>query len=116
MIKAKMIETGFDPGLQEHYERNGIVFPIPVLSMAEVECCRSALDSIVELCGEGSLKRFDNLHLFFPWAYKLATHEALLDAVEDFLGSDLVIDGTLVFYKPPHDASYASWHQDSVYS
>ena len=77
----------------ERYERDGIVFPIPVLSMAEVERCRSALDSITELCGEGSLKRFDNLHLFFPWAHKLATHEALLDSVEDFLGPDLVIDG-----------------------
>ena len=63
-----------------------------------------------------SLKRFDNLHLFFPWAYRLATHEALLDVVENFLGPDIVIDGTLVFYKPPHDGSYASWHQDSVYS
>src|SRR5215470_6295002 len=92
-------------GLMERYERDGVVFPIPVLSMTDVARCRSALESIAEFCGEGSLKRFDNLHLFFPWAYRLATHAALLDAVEDFLGPDLVIDGTLVFYKPPHDAS-----------
>ena len=100
----------------ERYERDGIVFPVPVLSASEVARYRAALESIAELCGEGSLKRFDNLHLYFPWAYRLATHEALLDTVETVLGPELVIDGTLVFYKPPHDASYASWHQDSVYS
>lgn len=108
--------TALSNELIDHYERDGIVFPIPVLSAAEVAACRNALDAIAERCGEGSLKRFDNLHLFFPWAYRLATHQALLDTVETILGVDLLIDGTLVFYKPPRDASYASWHQDSVYS
>lgn len=100
----------------ERYERDGIVFPIPLLEQSEVAQYRNALESIATLCAEGSLKRFDNLHLFFPWAYRLATHQKLLDVVETILGADLVIDGTLVFYKPPHDAGYASWHQDSVYS
>ena len=100
----------------EGYERDGVVFPIPVLSQQEVVEYRDALNAIAAHCGEESLKRFDNLHLFFPWAYRLATHGVVLDAVEAVLGPDLVIDGTLVFYKPPRDGSYASWHQDSVYS
>ena len=102
--------------MKARYEQDGILFPISVLSADEVFQYRNALDSIAARCGAGSLKRFDNLHLFFPWAYRLATHGAVLDAVETFLGPDIVIDGTLVFYKPPHDGSYASWHQDSVYS
>jgi non-haem Fe2+, alpha-ketoglutarate-dependent halogenase len=101
----------------DQYGREGIVFPIPVLSGAEVARNRDALEAVAASCrGNGYRRRFDNLHLFFPWAYRLATNEALLDAVESILGPDLVIDGTLVFYKPPHDSSYASWHQDSVYS
>jgi ectoine hydroxylase-related dioxygenase (phytanoyl-CoA dioxygenase family) len=100
--------------LQNELRDDGIVFPIPVLSQAEVADYRNGLDAIIALCGES--KRFDNLHLFFPWAYRLATHNAVLDVVENILGPDLVIDGTLVFYKPPRDGSYASWHQDSVYS
>lgn len=99
----------------ERYERDGIVYPLPVLSSSEVTHYRTALEKVVA-GGEDGRKRFDNLHLYFPWAYRLATNEALLDAVETVLGSDLVIDGTLVFYKPPRDGSYASWHQDSVYS
>jgi non-haem Fe2+, alpha-ketoglutarate-dependent halogenase len=101
--------------IRERYERDGLVFPIRVLSEAEAEEYRVALDSIAQ-SSEEVFKRFDNLHLFFPWAYKLATKKTLLDTVEAFLGPDLVIDGTLVFYKPPRDGSYASWHQDSVYS
>ena len=101
----------------ERYGREGILFPIGVLSDAEVARYREALEAVAASCrGDGYRRRFDNLHLFFPWAYRLATNEALLNAVESILGPDLVIDGTLVFYKPPHDSSYASWHQDSVYS
>jgi len=101
----------------EQYGREGILFPIRVLAAAEVTRYRDALESVAASCrGDGYRRRFDNLHLFFPWAYRLATNEALLDAVESILGPDLVVDGTLVFYKPPKDSSYASWHQDSVYS
>jgi ectoine hydroxylase-related dioxygenase (phytanoyl-CoA dioxygenase family) len=101
----------------EQYGREGILFPVQVLSAAEIVEYRDALESVAASCrGDGKRRRFDNLHLFFSWAYRLATTEALLDAVESLLGPDLVVDGTLVFYKPPHDSSYASWHQDSVYS
>ena len=103
-------------GLVERYEREGVLFPVRVLSGSEAARYRDALESVASQCGEGYRRRFDNLHLFFPWAYRLATSEALLDAVESILGPDIVIDGTLVFYKPPRDAGYASWHQDSVYS
>lgn len=107
-----MTKVALSNGLR--YEQDGVVFPIAVLAPHEVREYRNALDAITAVCGES--KRFDNLHLFFPWAYRLATHEAVLDTVETILGPDLVIDGTLVFYKPPRDGSYASWHQDSVYS
>ena len=98
------------------YEKNGIVFPISLFSTGEASLFRRALVSIADECGEGSLKRLDGLHLFFDWAYRLATHEVLLNAVEDVLGDDLLIDGTLVFWKPPQDTGYVSWHQDALYS
>jgi hypothetical protein len=102
--------------LVERYESEGVLFPVRVLSGGEVVEYRDALESVATSCGNGYQRRFDNLHLFFPWAYRLATNEALLNVVESIIGPDLVVDGTLVFYKPPHDSSYASWHQDSVYS
>jgi ectoine hydroxylase-related dioxygenase (phytanoyl-CoA dioxygenase family) len=100
----------------DRYQRDGIVFPIPVLSAEEVFFFRGAVESLARNCGEESLKRLDTLHLFFEWAYRLITHDVLLNAVEEILGDDILIYGTLVFYKTPHGSSYASWHQDSFYS
>lgn len=100
----------------KQYERDGIAFPVRVLTLDEAALFRVELERVADKCGAGALKRFDGLHLFFDWAYRLVTHAALLDAVEGILGSDILVDGTLVFYKPPQDSSYVSWHQDSVYS
>jgi ectoine hydroxylase-related dioxygenase (phytanoyl-CoA dioxygenase family) len=99
----------------KQYDTDGIVFPLRVFSVDEVAHFRLALESIAGNAG-GKLKRFDSLHLFFDWAHCMATHESLLAVVEDILGSDILIDGSLVLYKPPHDFSYVAWHQDSVYS
>jgi non-heme Fe2+,alpha-ketoglutarate-dependent halogenase len=99
----------------ERYNRLGALFPIPVLTDAEVKDYRSALEELEALNG-GPLKRLDAAHLFFTWAYRLATNDAVADAVESLLGPDVLIDGTLMLCKYPDDPSYVAWHQDSVYS
>jgi non-haem Fe2+, alpha-ketoglutarate-dependent halogenase len=96
----------------EAYRRDGFVFPIEVFSQAEVEEFRGAFESLIEY----SPKRFDRLHLFFDWAYGIVMHKGLLDVVESILGDDILVYGTLVLAKQPHDLRYASWHQDSFYS
>ena len=114
--KVPGVTTSLSGQQLEQYDRDGIVFPVEVFSADEVSFFRGALESVARRCGDAPLKRLDSLHLFFDWAYRLVTHDAILNAVEDLLGGDILIYGTLVFYKPPRDASYASWHQDSVYS
>jgi non-haem Fe2+, alpha-ketoglutarate-dependent halogenase len=96
------------------YERQGIVFPINVLSSEEVSYFNSEFEALIKHCG--LQKRLDNLHLFFEWAHRLATHDAVLDAIQDVIGENILVYSTLIFYKPPRDSSYASWHQDSFYS
>jgi ectoine hydroxylase-related dioxygenase (phytanoyl-CoA dioxygenase family) len=99
----------------DRYHRDGIVFPVKVFSESEVSSFRGALESVAADCG-APRKRFENLHLFFDWAHRLVTHDALLNVIESLLGDNILVDGTLVLYKPPRDSSYVSWHQDSVYS
>ena len=41
--------------------------------------------------------------------------EAILDAVEDILGPNLLVWSSSLFIKEAHDPSYISWHQDSTY-
>ena len=100
----------------ETYYSDGFVFPVRVFSEDETFYFRTALEKLLAGFEVGTLKRLDGLHLFFPWAYELVTHDALLNSIEQVLGHEILVDGTLVFYKPAHDSSYVSWHQDSVYS
>jgi len=100
----------------DRYQSDGFVFPVSVFSGDEILYFRTALQELLAGFEEGTLKRLDGLHLFFPWAYELVTHAALLNTIEQVLGDEILVDGTLVFYKPAHDSSYVSWHQDSVYS
>lgn len=97
------------------FEQDGCLAPIPVLSGIEIAVFRRALEE-QEACMGGYLKRIDNVHLFFRWAYDLALQPAVLDVLEDLLGPDLFVHSTRVFYKHAHDPSYVSWHQDGIYS
>jgi ectoine hydroxylase-related dioxygenase (phytanoyl-CoA dioxygenase family) len=96
------------------YERQGVVFPIKALSSEEVFYFNSEFDALTKNCG--LQRRLYNLHLFFEWAYRLATHGAVLDAIQDVLGEGILVYSTLIFYKPPQDSVYVSWHQDNFYS
>jgi non-heme Fe2+,alpha-ketoglutarate-dependent halogenase len=98
------------------YAGNGVLFPIPVLTAEEVQEFRSSLESLAQNCFGGVIRRIGHLHLWFDWAYRLASHPAVLDAVQCIIGEDILIDGSLVLCKAPRDPSFASWHQDSVYS
>lgn len=98
----------------QHYEQDGFLFPIPILSEAEVTRYRAAFDAVEAHVG-GTLTRLDLGHLYFRWAYDLATHPALVNAVAAVLGPDLLVQATLIFCKYPGNDAFVSWHQDSVY-
>ena len=97
------------------YEEDGALFPVPVLSPEEVARFRAGFEELEARLG-GRPRPIGMTHLFFPWAYELATHPAIADAVEDILGPDLLLHGSLIICKYPGDASYVAWHQDGTYS
>jgi hypothetical protein len=96
------------------FYRDGYMFPKRVLSDEEVARYRASLQALSDHMGK--LKRFDQCHLFFRWAYDLATHPAVLDVIEDIIGPDILVHSTRIFYKHPHDCSFVSWHVDGRYS
>lgn len=99
------------------YEREGILFPIPVLETGEVARFRAALDALrVRLGGNPKPIRTRQPQMHFRWAWDLATHPAVLDAVEDVLGPDILVHSATIFQKPPHDSGFVSWHQDGYYT
>lgn len=99
------------------YERDGVVFPMQVLTEEEVADARVALETMMTALGEqADFQRFRQLHLFHPWARNLALHPRVLDAVEDIIGPDILVHSSGVFWKRPRDPGYVSWHQDGYNS
>jgi non-heme Fe2+,alpha-ketoglutarate-dependent halogenase len=97
------------------YEETGIVFHVPIASSSEIKRCQEGFQAL-ESRGGGVQKYTATPHLFFPWAWELATLPRLLDAAEDLIGPELVIESSLLLCKYPHDPAFAPWHQDGVHS
>jgi non-heme Fe2+,alpha-ketoglutarate-dependent halogenase len=101
----------------QRYREDGLVFPVGVLTEQETETYRRACDDLEARLG-GRPRTIDvrQMHLHFPWAYALATHPRILDAVEDLLGPDLLVWATELFAKRPHDEAVSiRWHRDRPY-
>jgi non-haem Fe2+, alpha-ketoglutarate-dependent halogenase len=98
------------------YERDGVVFPVGALGADQAAAARMRFEEVARLLGDNpSAVRFGQWHLFFRWAYGLVTNRAVLDAVEDILGPDLLVHSSTVFAKPPKSPRFISWHQDGHY-
>lgn len=101
--------------LVERFERDGALYPIPVLSAEEVATYRGALAELEAHLGS-RLRRIDLAHLSFRWVYELATHPRVVAVLRELIGPDLFLHSTRVFAKHPDDGSYVSWHQDGLYT
>ena len=100
----------------ERYQRDGFHFPVPVLTPAEALGLRRRLEA-VEAAHGGALRGEirHKPHLLFTWLADLVRHPAILDAVEDVLGPNLLAWSTSFFIKEARDPAYVSWHQDATY-
>ena len=98
------------------YHRDGYLAPVPAMSEAEARALRGTLERIE--AGMGGPLRGDlrhKAHLLFPFLAELIRHEAILDAIEDVLGPDILCWNTNFFIKEAETPSFVSWHQDSTY-
>ena len=53
-------------------------------------------------------------NLLFDWVYKLAAHDATLDAVEDLIGPNIFNTNTVFRIKEPNSGTNYGWHQDAA--
>jgi hypothetical protein len=100
----------------ESYDRLGYLSPLVAMPPSEAQAPRRKLEADEASQGgrlRGPLRT--KPHLVFTWAAELVRHAAILDAVEDLLGPDLLVWSRRFFIKDGHDSSYVSWYQDSTY-
>ena len=104
------------PAQVDAFKRNGYHFPLGALSADEALAYRRRLELSEATLGgpmRGALR--SKPHLLFTWANELIRHPAILDAVEDIYGPNLLVWSSSFFIKEANDPSYVSWHQDSTY-
>ena len=98
------------------FARDGYHFPLRGLSGEKALAYRQRMEHSEATLGgplRGALR--SKPHLIFTWANDLIRLPAILDAVEDILGPNLLVWSTSFFIKEARDPSYVSWHQDSTY-
>jgi hypothetical protein len=102
---------------RQRYQCDGILFPVPVLTVDEVQRYRAACDHLeTDLGGRPRTVETRQMHLHFRWAFELATHTRVLDAVEELLGPNLLVWATELFTKHPGDGISVGWHRDEDYT
>jgi hypothetical protein len=98
------------------YQTEGYLAPVKVMDEADAVKLRKNLETIE--AGMGGPLRGDirhKAHLLFPFLADLVRHKAILDAIEDVLGPDLLCWTSNFFIKEAENPAFVSWHQDSTY-
>jgi ectoine hydroxylase-related dioxygenase (phytanoyl-CoA dioxygenase family) len=99
------------------YLADGFAAPIPALAPDEAAAYRAACDELeAALGGKPRTIQVRQMHLHLRWAFDLASHPRVLDAVGSILGPDLFVWATELFAKHPHDPAVGiGWHRDAPY-
>lgn len=102
----------------ETYAQDGFVFPIDVMSEADAQAARADLEKAeAELASEPEklalLRAYPDRLL--PSFDHLVRHPALIEAVSQILGPDLMVWSSGLFIKEAHSPKIVSWHQDLTY-
>jgi len=100
----------------EAFRRDGYLFPLRAFSREEAAQLRGALEAheaatSAPLQGKWRVKS----HLLFTWADRIVHHPAVLDAVEDLIGPDILCWTTNFFIKEAASPGFVSYHQDAAY-
>ncbi len=101
--------------VKEFFEQ-GFLSPIDVLSEDEAAGYLDRLEQAERDYPEQlNAQNRNNPHLAFKFIDELVHHPIILDAVEDLIGADIALWGSLFFIKEPSSSHFVSWHQDATY-
>jgi hypothetical protein len=103
------------PAAIRQYEEQGFYAPVPALGTREAAALRAHLEAFEATSSDLAGPLRHKSHLLFTWLNDLVRHPAILDAVEDVIGPDILCWSSSFFIKNARDPGYVSWHQDSTY-
>jgi non-haem Fe2+, alpha-ketoglutarate-dependent halogenase len=97
------------------YRDHGYYAPVRVLEAGRAAALRAKLEAVEAEQPDFRRLSRSKSHLLLTWLHSLIRESAILDAVEDLIGPNILCWGSSFFIKDAHDPSYVSWHQDSTY-
>lgn len=102
------------------FHRDGFLFPVPMLSPAEVEARLADLARYEEWLGCPLSRVTDRKwvtmpYSHLPWCNELIRDPRVLDVVEELIGPDILVWTSTFWIKEPGSAHIAAWHQDTAY-
>ncbi|MGI9315803.1 MAG: phytanoyl-CoA dioxygenase family protein [bacterium] len=100
----------------DQYHELGFISPIEVMSAENAAACLAKLESAERnYPQEINPENRNNAHLSFKFLDEIVHHSVVLDVVEDLIGPNISLWGSVLFIKEPHSKGYVSWHQDATY-
>jgi hypothetical protein len=98
------------------FERDGFVSPVRAMSERRADWYRERLEAFEAAYPDDRLKLDQKAHMICPWVDEMIREPAILDAVEDLVGGDILCWGTSLRAKHPDGKAFAGWHQDTAYA
>ncbi|MEO8268874.1 MAG: phytanoyl-CoA dioxygenase family protein [Aureliella sp.] len=101
----------------DDYNVQGYLMPFNGLQESESRELRAFFDGVLAAFIELGRTSYaiSTAHLRFKRIYELVQHPAIVAAVVDLLGPNVVCWGSHFFCKMPKDGKRVPWHQDSTY-
>ena len=100
----------------KQYEDAGFVSPINIFSKDKAKEIRNEIE-LIEKKIPGELEKSGryNAHLISPLLDEVTHNSKILDAVQSLIGENILVCGTTLFIKNPHEKGFVSYHQDAKY-
>ena len=100
----------------DQYHDVGYISPIDVMSEGKSANYLQKLESAErEHPNEINAQNRNNGHLSFSFLDELVHHPIIVGAVEDLIGVNISLWGSVLFIKDPQTKGFVSWHQDATY-
>ena len=100
----------------KQYNDKGYIYPIDILSKNETHEIRNEIEYIENKWPDAldGIKR-NYAHMISPVLDRICHNSKILDAVESIIGKNILVCGTTLFIKNPHEKGFVSFHQDAKY-
>lgn len=101
----------------DRYRRENFLSPLEAISSEEARDYRDCLEAYEATHGGPPLPAKDlrKTHVLLPWVAEMVREPRILDAIEDVIGSDILVFNSTFFIKEPQTSAITAWHQDATH-